>query len=213
MTVVAEVALPCQALPPGDLLADNESVEVRLFEFVPLDEGPMPYFWLHNDSDAFERLLRADQRVERVRVLDRFDDAALYRVGWTTDVEFGLVDCLGDDSVLEGATGTADGWTVRLRFTGHEALSAFRDRCGEAGLRVEVARIFHPGPPGDGATARLTEPQREALVLARERGYFDDPRGTTLAELGSELGITRQAVSYRIRRGVRHLVDAMLLRP
>jgi predicted DNA binding protein len=205
VTVVAEVSVDARAVLPGDLLEEHGSLRVELFELIPLDEGPVPYFWLHSESDAFEGALRDDDRVNRVRVLDRFGDAALYRVDWSGDVDFGLLDCL-DDAVLESATGSADGWTLRLRFVDHEALSAFRDRCGAAGFPVDVARIFHPGPPEDGTKAGLTEPQREALELARDRGYFDDPRGTTLA-------ISRQAVSYRIRRGVRHLVDSMLLRP
>jgi len=48
----------------------------------------------------------------------------------------------------------------------------------------------------------LTDPQREALVLAYERGYFNSPREVTMEELGAELGITQQAVASRLRRGI-----------
>jgi predicted DNA binding protein len=211
MTVVAEVRLPANALPPGDHLSAPPSVEIDMVEVVPTDSSPLPYFWLRGDDSAFEQALRDDERTDHVRVVDRFDGSALYHTRWADDLRFPLQACLDEDLSVERATGSADGWTLRLRFVDHESMAAFRERCRDTDLTVEVDRIYHPGPPEKRVDAALTQPQREALVLAREEGYFDDPRGTTLAELGEELGISRQAVSYRIRRGTRHLVDSMVV--
>jgi predicted DNA binding protein len=58
--------------------------------------------------------------------------------------------------------------------------------------------------------ATLTDAQHEALVLAYERGYFDSPRGVTLAELGAELGVSQQAVGARLRRGIRRTLARTL---
>ncbi len=211
MTVVAEVRLPPTALPPGEHVGGPANVEIDVVEVVPTDSSPLPYFWLRGDDSAFEQSLRDDERTTDVRVVGRFDGSALYRTRWVDDLQFPLQACLDDDVSVERATGSSDGWTLRLRFVDHESLAAFRERCRDADLSVEVNRIFHPGPPENHVDAVLTGPQREALTLAREEGYFDDPRGTTLAELGEKLGISRQAVSYRIRRGTRHLVDSMLV--
>jgi predicted DNA binding protein len=57
----------------------------------------------------------------------------------------------------------------------------------------------------------LTETQREALVLAHERGYYDSPRETSLEEIADELGITQQSLSSRLRRGYRRLVGETLI--
>ncbi|MEA5389123.1 helix-turn-helix domain-containing protein [Haloarculaceae archaeon H-GB11] len=56
----------------------------------------------------------------------------------------------------------------------------------------------------------MTETQREALVLAYERGYFDSPRKVSLEEVAEELGITQQSLSSRLRRGHRRLIGATL---
>ena len=47
--------------------------------------------------------------------------------------------------------------------------------------------------------------QRETLLLAVERGYFDTPRGVTLDELAAELEEPRSTVSYRLRRATAEL--------
>ncbi|WIV66660.1 helix-turn-helix domain-containing protein [Natrialbaceae archaeon AArc-T1-2] len=44
----------------------------------------------------------------------------------------------------------------------------------------------------------ITAKQREAIELAVELGYYDQPRGTDLEELADRLGISRSAVSQRL---------------
>lgn len=53
--------------------------------------------------------------------------------------------------------------------------------------------------------------QREALILAVERGYFAVPRETKLEEIAEELGITRQAASERVRRGAETVLRKSLI--
>jgi predicted DNA binding protein len=57
----------------------------------------------------------------------------------------------------------------------------------------------------------LTAPQREALTLAVESGYYDVPADVTLDSLSELLGITSQALSERLNRGTKTLVEATLL--
>jgi predicted DNA binding protein len=57
----------------------------------------------------------------------------------------------------------------------------------------------------------LSQEQREALVLALRRGYFETPSEVGLDELAEELDITRQALSNRIRRGNRNVLRKVLL--
>ncbi|RLM81550.1 helix-turn-helix domain-containing protein, partial [Halobellus sp. Atlit-38R] len=59
----------------------------------------------------------------------------------------------------------------------------------------------------------LSEPQREALTLAVQMGYYDIPRGCTTQELASELGISDQAVTERLRRAIGAFVRRALLTP
>ena len=57
----------------------------------------------------------------------------------------------------------------------------------------------------------VTAPQREALILAVREGYYDLPRETNTTELGDQLGISDQAVTERLRRGIGTLVRNLLM--
>jgi predicted DNA binding protein len=49
------------------------------------------------------------------------------------------------------------------------------------------------------------------VSLAVRGGYYGIPRGTSTQELADELGISAQAVTERLRRGVATLVNNTLL--
>ncbi|MDR5671554.1 Transcriptional regulator, contains HTH domain [Halalkaliarchaeum sp. AArc-CO] len=55
----------------------------------------------------------------------------------------------------------------------------------------------------------LTQTQWETLELAFAMDYYQNPRGTSLEELATELGISKSAVSQRLNGAERKLVQAM----
>lgn len=59
----------------------------------------------------------------------------------------------------------------------------------------------------------VTDPQREVLLLALERGYYTVPRNASLSDLAGDLGISSQAASERLRRGTQTLVANTLAAP
>lgn len=59
-----------------------------------------------------------------------------------------------------------------------------------------------------GSNTGVTPKQEAALRVAMESGSFDEPRGATLEEVATELGITQPAAGGRLRRGLRRLVVA-----
>ena len=70
---------------------------------------------------------------------------------------------------------------------------------------------MHALTPVETATeAALTDKQQATLIIAYNRGYFNSPRDITLEELGEELGITPQAVSSRLRRGMSQILGNTL---
>lgn len=56
----------------------------------------------------------------------------------------------------------------------------------------------------------VTVKQWQALELAYERGYYDCPRKADLSELADELGISKSAVSQRLRAAEARLVEAVV---
>jgi len=61
----------------------------------------------------------------------------------------------------------------------------------------------------DGVVA-LTEKQQELLAVAHEEGYFDVPRGISQDELADRLGVSKSAVSQRLRRAIGELCASKL---
>jgi len=53
--------------------------------------------------------------------------------------------------------------------------------------------------------ANIRAEQREILLVAVERGYFETPREVTLDELADEVELPRSTVSYRLRRATAEL--------
>ncbi|KAB1197816.1 MULTISPECIES: helix-turn-helix domain-containing protein [Haloferax] len=60
------------------------------------------------------------------------------------------------------------------------------------------------------STVSVTEPQRKALQIAVERGYYESPRETTIEELASELDIPSSTLSYRLRRAEAELANGFI---
>lgn len=57
----------------------------------------------------------------------------------------------------------------------------------------------------------LTEPQRDTIVTAYKAGYFEIPREVSLVDFAEQQGLSHQALSERVRRGLRNLVDSTLI--
>lgn len=52
-------------------------------------------------------------------------------------------------------------------------------------------------PTDERLVDRLTARQQEVLAVAVERGYYDDPRGATHADIADELGLAPATVGER----------------
>ncbi|SEA19692.1 Predicted DNA binding protein, contains HTH domain [Haloplanus vescus] len=146
--------------------------------------------------------------------LDRIhlgDERTLHVLEWDADAD-PLVRLLEEhDGSIRRGTGSTDAWTFETQFPTHEAFDSFRSAVDGAKANVEVLRVYNPTRQGTGAWYGLTPRQRRTLELAVERGYYDIPRRCTTIELADELGISDQAVTERLRRGIVTFVTNALL--
>jgi predicted DNA binding protein len=118
--------------------------------------------------------------------------------------------CVGVSGLLEGI-GTSEGWKFEVRAEDRDSIGEFRKACQDHDIPIEITAVHALLPVPDDAHD-LTDAQQEALLLAYERGYFDSPRSTSLEEIATELGITQQSLSSRLRRGHRRLIGGTLVR-
>jgi predicted DNA binding protein len=214
MIAVADLSVPASEFVFRETLPAHPSVELELLEFAPTGEHPTSHCWIagrDRDVAAFAGAIGESPRIDAITPLDHRRERVLYRIEWV-ELPGPLADALGDYEIgFQRARGSADGWHLRLQCPDRGTLSAIQQEAIDAAVDATVDRVYRPDAVEEPGTASLTPAQREAIVLARREGYFDVPRGITLEELGSTLGVSRQAVSNRLRRGTRELVDRVVL--
>ncbi|MCO8245048.1 MULTISPECIES: helix-turn-helix domain-containing protein [unclassified Haladaptatus] len=210
MSVTADLSISGEEFVLGTALLTDADVHIELERVVPSSRQVLPFFWaIGSDFETFENDVRSNPNVQSLIALDRIEGRVLYRVEWSEEVESFIYGIAEVGATILEATGDRV-WRFRLRFHDHGALSAFHDYCEVRNIGYTLDRVVT-----DLAEEReefgLTPEQRETLMLALERDYFDVPRGVTLGELADELGVTQQSVSERVRRGTGSVLEAVLL--
>jgi predicted DNA binding protein len=213
MSVIVEFSVSTDDFLFGTALATAEGMELTLERIVPTDAALLPFLWATGaDFEAFERHVLQDDYVSTLTPLDRLGDSILYRIEW--DAVDDLVSGIGETggTILE-TRGNSERWAFRVRFSDHNTLANFYNHCSDHEIPIHLERVYTLTADFDqGHQYQLTPEQREALVLAVQRGYFDSPRKVSLAELAPELDISQQALSSRIRRANEKVLRRTLLR-
>lgn len=212
MSIIAEFTIPASEFVFGDVFTDAPDSSIELERIVPTTDAMLPYFWVDcDDHEAVERALRNYPAIRSVTRLDLVGKQALYRAKWqkgSHDLLYGIDEAEG--TILE-AHGD-ERWFFRLRFPNHDALAKFYNFCTEHEIRLYLDRVYTLTEHLEqGRQLGLTPEQREALVLALNRGYFDSPSDASLSDLGEELGISQQAMSKRVRGGTKQVLTKVLL--
>ncbi|MFC7142379.1 helix-turn-helix domain-containing protein [Halosimplex aquaticum] len=212
MSVIAEISIPATEFELGRIMDVSRSGTVELESLVPTGERAVPFFWVYEaDFEAFEATVARDPSVSKLVQIDTYDDRVLYTFEWSVENDAVFRSVREVNAYILNATGTGDSWRFELRFPSHEAMSTFRERCRADGVGFEVIRVYNPNDPDVGPWFGLTERQREAIVLAVEKGYYDIPRNCTTVELADCLGISDQAVTERLRRAIVRLTTNTIL--
>jgi predicted DNA binding protein len=162
--------------------------------------------WAETDHwRAFETELERSDFMNGSRYLRSEDDRALYQIRVPVS-ETSYWDWASLGSVLLSATITRHGATVRMEFPNHEALSTYRDWCLEHGREFSLNSLTDARSESTLNSQSLTSSQREILSLAIEHEYFAIPRGISMIDLAAECGVSDQAASERLRRGLSNLL-------
>lgn len=209
--VIAEFTIRAADFAFGEALRTDPALEVEIERIVPTGEAIMPYVWVRNgDFEHFEAVVGDDDHVADLDLIDHRGSERLYRVQWTEAVHSLTNGIESTDGVLLHASGS-DVWEYRIRFPDTTCLREFYEYLRAHDIPFQIQRLFDLSErPSEGPRAGLTPEQREAVLLAHERGYFDIPRQTSLVELARELDISDQACSERLRRGLDRLVSASI---
>lgn len=213
-SVVLDFTSPNEGAPAVSLRRLVQRIPSATLEIVDVRGGGPTitlYLWVRNvEADRFATAATAEPNLAGLDRLDDHETGTLWGLDWCVDSP--LVASLRSTGghPLE-VVGTSDAWRLSVWFKTPENAAAFQRECHASGVPITVHQFDSMANElADDATS-LTEAQRETLTLARELGYFDDPRTITQRELADALDVSAPAVSHRLRRGYRALIDDALL--
>lgn len=215
MSIIAKVRFAHDdgALAPTfSNLPDLSATVVREASTEP---GRRVYLFRFEDEDPTElrRTLEADHTVGSVERLSGFESQNLWGVEFVSEAKLLNPRVTSEDGLVLDARssnrrGTPRGWLERWLLPDRASLRGIWQYARGEGFSFEVLEfrtVARTGQEYPGATA-LTARQRETLVAAYERGYFAEPRETSLKELGESFDRSSTAVAGRLRRGMKSLV-------
>ncbi|WP_135822398.1 helix-turn-helix domain-containing protein [Halostella litorea] len=203
MSIIAELTIPTSEFALGQTLQAIPDITVEFERVVThSQEWVMPFLWVKTDDmETVHREITADPTVEEATVADQFDGVVLYQIRWSAEIRE-LINAIFDQSgVLIEGTANASNWDILVQFDNHQSLGKIKEYFQPGRTAFTLERLYSPETPRE-VEFNLTAAQRDTLVMAIERGFFEVPRETTLEDLASELDITSTAVSERLRRAI-----------
>ncbi|WP_266078461.1 helix-turn-helix domain-containing protein [Haladaptatus caseinilyticus] len=219
MAVIAELSIDPLDFPLGNLLTVGTDIHIEFERVVPVGTLVVPIFWAWTDDldegdfDEFERRILDNEYVTELEELHRIEDRILYLMNWEVPDEAFLEGLQKSNGIIRNAEGYGDeDWLFELLFPSYEDLSTFHNESLKNDVTYTLGRIYTLREVGRSKPpTSITDEQREALLLALHRGYFESPSRVTLSELAKDLNISQQALSERIRRGNKILLEQTLL--
>lgn len=210
MGLIAEFQLNSPDLPLTDAVEAVPDCTLYIERILVVDpDRPVVLCRVVDDDGAFPAALEDDPTVETYTMLNELNGGELYRIGlrdpplpiYRKYVELGTTPL--------GGIVTVDGWWGRARFPDREALAEYRTFCTDRGGTFKLERLTRESSTDDPPFG-LTDEQYEALIAARDVGYFAVPREATTEAVGDRLGISAPSASERIRRGIDRLLENAL---
>lgn len=214
VSLIAEFSVESPEFVLYDATKACPEVTTELVSQVNVDEYQLSLFWANGDDlDAFEAAMEDDETVEKFETYTDFGDRRFYRVHISDSVDvvaYPVWVRIGATR-LETIGGDGGSWN-RYRFPDREAFREFREWCRDKDVEFTLHALYPETESQIGESRSvLTDEQAETLRLAYEEGYFEIPQETTMADIATELEISSQAVSERLHRATKTLVEAYVL--
>ncbi|WP_171006694.1 helix-turn-helix domain-containing protein [Halalkalirubrum salinum] len=189
-----------------DCVPDAVFEPIRIVAHEP--RRAMPLLWAGaSDLERLDDALRADETTRTVTQLSMGAEHALYRVTWCGRTQAVTETFVEANGTLLNAHGTADCWSFRVLFPDQSAVSSAYDVWRDRGFDPSIRHVNELAETLQYSGTGLSQCQHEVLTEAFRTGYYDIPRGITLGELATNFDVSHQALSERLRRGHRALLE------
>ncbi|WP_459190725.1 helix-turn-helix domain-containing protein [Halosimplex sp. J119] len=212
MSTIVKAGLPTEQFALSETFDEIPEVEFDAVRLVTHGtDRVVPLLWVSDaDSEAVTEALEADDTTDEVSLVSRRNHDSLFRMRWTARIRFVTHVLVEEEGAIVSARGTNDGWTFRVFFPEHDAVSRTYDACAEHDIDLDVTRIYNLDDAPSLGGFHLTDEQFTTVKAALDRGYYKVPREATLEELADELDVSHQALSERLRRGHRTLIENVI---
>lgn len=215
MALIVEFAVPVSKFALSETLAavPDATLEIgRIIAEPP--EGIIAYVWAYTaDFDALEAAFENDPTVTSLTLLSEATDERSYRMTWNEPIDLLVHIMIEQEGTIIHGANSDDTWALRVSFPERGALvqaQELKDLAQRNGFSLDIRKIYQTDEYRR-VTPQITTRQQEVLVAAFKAGYFKVPKETTLKELAEAQGVSHQAMSEQIRRGVHQLIEQTLI--
>ncbi|WP_424003798.1 helix-turn-helix domain-containing protein [Haloarcula salina] len=163
------------------------------------------------DFSRFEEGLRKDSTIGTFeRVIETRDDEAIYSFEYTDEAKILSPVISAANGVILDMKNDGSAWILTVWMPERTDLVHLWDYARQNTIDIDLLRVNDYASLGN-TDAGLTDSQRDALLVAFETGYFEEPRNATLSEVAAELDISQPAASGLLRRGTKRLIMSSIL--
>jgi predicted DNA binding protein len=196
-----------------ETVAHDRTSKVRSVLEAGTDPTSGRFFYHVESSDfhQFEDGLRNDHTVgEFEQVIETRNGKAIYCFEYTDEAKiFSPVISTANGVVLD-MENDENTWIFTVWMPARSNLADLWDNARRHDIDIELLCVNEYASLAT-TDAGLTDSQREALLVAFEAGYFEEPRNATLGEVAAELDISQPAAGGLLRRGVKRLIISSLM--
>lgn len=176
-----------------------------------LDDGTVVLLYeILGSRERIEELLDEQGRAIATETEAVGDDTLVYTHIEPTETVRSLLEVVeGTRVILDTPITFSDDDELEVRLVGDGAAiqEAFTAAPEDVQVSVEKTGEYRLGR--ERLFVELTERQQEILATALEMGYYDEPRGTTYADIAAELDLTATTVGEHLRKIERYVLRAI----
>lgn len=215
MALIVEFAVPLENFALSQTLTAVQDATLEIGRLtVDSSNSVTASVWAYTtDFDALETALEDDPTVGSFAVTSETTDERSYRMRWNEPIELLVHVLTPQEGSIIYAANTDSVWTLHVSFPERRALvrvQELQELAQRNGFSLAVQRIYQTGEYRQRLLG-LTDRQHEVLVSAFHEGYFEIPKKVTLKELAEKHGVSHQAVSEQIRRGIHQVLQQTLI--
>ncbi|MFC6723308.1 helix-turn-helix domain-containing protein [Halobium palmae] len=189
-------------------VAHDRSARVESVSEAGTDLTSGKFFFRIESADfrRFEDGVRNDRTIgEFERVIETRDGEAIYSFEYMDEAKVLSPVVSAANGVILDMENDGVAWILTVWLPDRTELVHLWDYAQQHDVDIELLRVNEYASLGK-TDAGLTDSQREALLVALESGYFEEPRNATLSEVAAELDISQPAADGLLRRGIKRLV-------